>query len=274
MQRLDVFYLPLAQGDRFCLLHVPAPGTPARGAMLFVHPFAEEMNNCRHMAALQARAFADAGWTVLQADLYGCGDSAGEFGDATWQRWIDDVIDAAAWLRAKTGHAPVLWGMRAGCLLCVQAASRMPSVPDLVLWQPVGSGKHFLQQFLRLKVAHQIVAPTNEARIGTQELRAQLARGETIEVAGYILAPALALPMQSAELELPANSARVAWLELSGADPSELSPASRLRIQRWMDQGHRVEASAVKGPPFWQNPGIGDCPALVERTLAAVELWR
>ena len=33
------------------------------GALVFIHSFAEEMNKCRRMAALQSRAFADAGWS-------------------------------------------------------------------------------------------------------------------------------------------------------------------------------------------------------------------
>ena len=40
------------------------------------------------MASLQAKAMAGAGYFVLQIDLYGCGDSAGDFGDALWERWI------------------------------------------------------------------------------------------------------------------------------------------------------------------------------------------
>src|SRR5688500_15035872 len=139
----------MREETRFCILHGALDAQPARGAVLLIHPFAEEMNRCRRMAALQARAFAAAGWTVLQMDLYGCGDSAGDFSGATWNRWLDDVVDSAAWLREKTGQRLVLWGLRAGCLLATQAAGRIEPAADLVLWQPVASGKQFLQQFLR-----------------------------------------------------------------------------------------------------------------------------
>jgi hypothetical protein len=56
-----------AGGPRFAVLHRP-PGTP-RGLVVFVHPFAEEMNKARRMAALQARALAGHGWAVLMSDL-------------------------------------------------------------------------------------------------------------------------------------------------------------------------------------------------------------
>lgn len=274
MARNEAFFLPMERGDRFCLLHSPADTVVDRGAVLFIHPFAEEMNKSRRMAALQARTFADAGWTVLQIDLFGCGDSAGDFGEADWQRWVDDVLEAAEWMRARTGRLPVLWGLRAGCLLAAQAARSMEPAPDLVLWQPVTSGKQCLQQFLRLKVANQILVQMDGKRAGTQQLREQLARGETIEVAGYALSPALALGMEAAELDLPGSQGRAAWFEVCGSAGCELSPAARMRIQAWRDIGYRIEAKVVEGPAFWQTQEIGECPALIESTLAAIEGWR
>ena len=78
-------------GQRFCLFH-PAQGGVPKGCVLNIHPFAEEMNKSRRMAALQARALAKAGYAVLQIDLFGCGDSSGDFGDASWQDWVGDVV--------------------------------------------------------------------------------------------------------------------------------------------------------------------------------------
>ena len=67
--------------------------------MVYIHPFAEEMNKARRMAALQSRALAAAGFDVLQIDLLGCGDSSGDFGDATWNDWVNDVVHGCRWLR-------------------------------------------------------------------------------------------------------------------------------------------------------------------------------
>ena len=50
-----------ARGQRFCLLHTPPASQPALGHVVYVHPFAEEMNASRRMAALNARALARAG---------------------------------------------------------------------------------------------------------------------------------------------------------------------------------------------------------------------
>lgn len=270
----DAFFLPLQRGRRFCIRYAPDAGATRGGAIVYVHPFAEEMNKSRRMAALQARALAEVGWTVLQMDLYGCGDSEGEFGDADWQQWRTDVIDAAAWLRAQTGQVPSLWGLRAGCLLAGEAAMKMDPTPNLLLWQPAISGKQSLQQFLRLKITSQILGEPAPDRIGTQQLREQLARSEALEIAGYTLAPGLALGMGAAELTPPNGPGRVAWLEVGANAPAELSPAARTRIDAWQAAGHSVDAKAVTGAAFWQTQEIAECPDLVEATLAAVAQWR
>jgi exosortase A-associated hydrolase 2 len=132
------------------------------------------MNKTRRMAALQSRALAAAGWSVLQIDLFGCGDSEGDFGDATWSRWTDDVIEASTWLHRQCGFAPMLWGTRLGCLLAAEASHRMPSQPNLLFWQPVVSGKRFIQQFLRLNWRCNSSATTASAKAPT--LRQQLTR--------------------------------------------------------------------------------------------------
>ncbi len=198
--------------------------------MLYVHPFAEEMNKARRMAALQARALAAAGWTVLQVDLAGCGDSEGEFGEASWDRWVADVREAVGWLRERSGREPWLWGLRAGCLVASEAAIEMASVPGLLFWQPVLSGKQFLQQFLRLKLASQILGSAEAARVDTRELRERLLRGDSVEVAGYELSPALAAGLEAADLAPIAGACPVAWIEVTGATEAQMSPAGRARV--------------------------------------------
>jgi exosortase A-associated hydrolase 2 len=259
--------------DRFGLWHPPAG--VLRGLVLHLHPFAEEMNKSRRMAALQARALAKCGWGVLQFDLLGCGDSAGDFGDATWAAWLADTCWAAQQLRERA-HAPSaplwLWGQRAGALLAVQAAERIADAegrtPDLILWQPSGSGRLALQQFLRLKAAGGILA--GEAKGVTAALTRELAAGRSVEVAGYRLHPAMAAGLDAATLAPPPKPARAVWLEVTSGDEPSLLPVSRVTIERWRATGWQVDAEAVEGPAFWQTAEIEDAPALIARTTQAV----
>lgn len=278
MPATNALYLPLPQGRLFCLLHRPDAQADIARSIVYVHPFAEEMNKARRMAAMQARALAAAGWTVLQPDLYGCGDSEGDFGDASWDRWLEDVHAAVVWLRAGTGAAPALWGLRSGALLAVQVMRAMDPAPDLLLWQPVTSGTRHLQQFLRMNVAGQLADVDASARVGTRQLRERLVRGEHVDVGGYDTAPALALGLEAAQLAPLPLRTRVAWLEVAAGAASgagaELAPASRLQVEAWLAAGHQVDARAVAGLPFWQTQEIAECPALIEATLQATNAWR
>ena len=113
----EAFFLPASAGQRLALFHAPQASEKPHGAVVYVHPFAEELNKSRHMAALQARAMAAAGYAVLQIDLLGCGDSSGDFGDATWEDWLADVALACDWLQRRTAAPLWLWGQRTGLSL-------------------------------------------------------------------------------------------------------------------------------------------------------------
>ena len=267
----EAFFLPLDRGRRFCVRYSPA--TRAHGAILFVPPFAEEMNKARRMAALQARALAASGWTVLHMDLFGCGDSDGEFAEADWEQWLTDIADAMAWLHEQTGCLPLLWGLRAGCLLACGAAHDMTPAPRLLFWQPSLSGRQALQQFLRLRVTGQLFGDPSAGRIGTQDLREQLLRGEAIDVAGYRLSPGVALGLEAAELTPLVGPTEVAWLEIGPAASAEPSPAVRGRVEAWRTAGHNVALRSIADAAFWQTQEIAECPGLIDATLTAVGDW-
>ncbi|MDR0576758.1 MAG: hydrolase 2, exosortase A system-associated [Candidatus Accumulibacter sp.] len=265
----EAFFLPAATGKRFCILHPVEAGVPARGAVVYIHPFAEEMNRARRMAAAQARALALAGYAALRIDLYGCGDSAGDFGDASWPDWIDDALLARDWLRERTGMTPWFWGLRAGCLVAAEAARRGGAVGGLLFWQPVASGKSQLQQFLRLKAAAEIMS--GEGAETVKRLKDELVRGHAVEVAGYTLSPGLANGLENAELSPPERPTRVEWLEVAGSTNAELPAATSARLEKWRAQGHAARGVAVTGPPFWLTAETAECPALLAATLAALE---
>lgn len=266
-----VFFLPVAQGQhsqRLCLYHAPTDASP-KGALLYLHPFAEEMNKARRMAALQARMLAKNGYAVLQIDLHGCGDSSGDFGDATWEGWLQDAIAAQRWLRDRCQAPLWLWGLRTGGLLAAQAAARLDTPANLLFWQPVASGKQFLQQFLRLKVAGEMLGGDGKGVM--KRLKQRLADGQAVEIAGYSLSAGLARGLEGAELLPPPQPARLVWLELSSRPDATLAPVSLKRIEQWQVAGYSVASAVVQGPTFWQTTEIEEAPDLLDATLAALE---
>jgi len=264
----ETFFLPAARGQRLCVHYPPSTAVAAQGRIVYVHPFAEEMNKARRMVALQAEAMASAGYSVLLIDLLGCGDSSGDFADASWEAWCDDVLHACDW---SAGHAsgPLwLWGLRAGCLLARQVAESLPTPCNLLFWQAPASGKILLQQFLRLKLAGEML--DGAAKGGMELLRQQLAEGMTVEIAGYALAPALARGLEAAQLNPPPLAQRLEWLELATRADATLTPVAGKTLAAWQQAGWQARARLVTGPSFWQTTEIEDAPALITASLAAL----
>ena len=262
------FFLPVAgQGARFCLYHAPAG--PVSAALVYLHPFAEEMNRSRRMAALAARALAAQGVAVLQVDLLGCGDSSGDFGDARWDAWRADVAQAAAWLHQRTGQRPGLWGLRAGALLALDCA-RAVACPRLLLWQPVHSGATYLTQFLRLQLAADMLDQQQAARNTTAALRATLRAGTALEIAGYTLAPAMADALDALDSKALTPPCPTHWLDVAADAGRPLPPAAQAVLQAWQAQGATVSAHVVAGAPFWGTQEGATSPALLAATLAAM----
>lgn len=267
----EAFFLPRRDGGQcFCLLSGPS-AEHSRGAVLYVHPFAEEMNKSRRMAALAAAALAREGWTVLQTDLLGCGDSSGEFTDASWGAWVADVDLAHECLVARGFDRVAAWGLRAGCLLITAWLAQRGVVAPLVLWQPVTSGKQHLNQFLRLKGVSGML-DERDAKAVMATMRADLLAGKSVEVAGYGLSSALVTELEGAKLDLPAGySAPVRIFEVSASGDAACSPAVGALAKRLVEGGVDVAAHALAGPSFWQTQEIEECEGLVAETVRAME---
>lgn len=240
------------------------------GAVIYFHPFAEEMNKSRRMAALQARALAAAGYAVLQIDLRGCGDSDGDFADATWESWLDDAMLGYRWLREQTDAPLHLWGLRAGCLLASSLSERLPEKADFVFWQPVVSGKQHWQQFMRLKLAGEIASGGGKEVMNL--MKQQLESRQNVEIAGYTVSPQLVDGLQAAELVPKGLVGKVTWLEVSSREEASLAPASLRYIEQWNAAAVSLDARVVLGPAFWQTTEIEDAPVLIGATQAAIGL--
>jgi len=271
------FFLDAGGGERFCLYHAPAGD--CRGAFVYVHPFGDEMNRTRRMAALGARALARAGYGVLQIDLAGCGDSSGEFGEARWQGWKDDLALARRWLAERLGRPAGVWGLRLGALLALDHAADLAAAgdepPRLLLWQPVLAGATYLTQVLRLRMAGELVGANGGSSADSpQALRALLGGGSAVEIGGYLLAPELAAALDRLDAVRLAPAAAVDWFEVVAAPERPAPPAAQRVAAAWQDQrkdaGKEVRLHTVAGPSFWASQEITECPALVEATVAAL----
>lgn len=269
----------LLQGERGALhaIYFPPVGTPhPAGDVLVVPPFAEEMNRCRAMVALQARAWAQIGIGTLVLDPFGTGDSAGEFQDATWGQWQADLRLGLAWLRAQGQGCATMLGIRLGAVMASQLAAEDEHITRLLLWQPVLSGKTYYTQFLRIRIAAEMNLPDRVKT--TNELRQRSSQGEAIEVSGYRIGPPLAavldqVAFDESPLTRAHNPVSVDWFEVLGAADGTVAPATQQAADKWRGQGARVGMSTVVGPAFWQVHERELAPDLITACAEQARGW-
>jgi exosortase A-associated hydrolase 2 len=268
---LEPFFMNGPDGRIFCTFIGPSVDTPVRGAALFVPSFAEEMNKSRRHLALQARSLASAGYAVLLVDLFGTGDSEGTFGDARWATWLGDLVAAVHWLVGRGHERIVVCALRFGALLARELVAQVEERVDrLVLWQPVTSGRQYIEQFLRLRVAAAMVGAAPAVTV--RDLREMLARGTVVEVAGYELHPDLVAAVDRCELTsyTPGSRLPIRWLELVAEPGRGLGAGSQRVLVAWRERGVNVAADEVVGPQFWSTVEITVAPALIEATTRCV----
>ena len=225
------------------------------------------------MVALAARALQRAGHDVLLVDLYGTGDSAGDFADASLAVWRDDLACAVGWLAAcGTTHLDVL-AVRAGALL-------LPGIKPpaglargrVALWQPVISGRTLVSQFLRLRVAAGdrrmpgLARPVPDGRAtlrdrGDSRSRATISRSSWRS----------ASRRSTIRSQMPIQWERLTWLEVvvGRRDRTDTGVAAQ-RSRPCAERGATVDTAVVAGEPFWATPEIATVPALVDATVAAL----
>jgi len=205
---------------------------------------------------------------VLQLDLYGCGDSDGLSADARWETWRDDVLLALAWLRARTDGPLSLWGLRLGGLLALDAAQGCGDLASILLWQPVTEGAAYLTQFLRLRLAADMLTSGGPAS-DTGALRRELSGGASLDIAGYTITPALAQAIDDTAVRtMAAPACPVYWLDLAPQPGRAMAPGRAALATQLAESGWTLETGVVHGPAFWSSQEITEAPALLEASAA------
>ncbi|MBV1914299.1 MAG: hydrolase 2, exosortase A system-associated [Pseudomonadales bacterium] len=280
------FFLPCdgASGESLFCVYYPAAQSVSRDpgkqdlsvkkAVVFIPPFAEEMNKSRRMFSLQARALADAGVSSLVVDLYGTGDSGGDFSEARWQIWIENIQTSVKWLLEQQYSEISYIGLRLGGLLALDVVnSGVARIKTVVWWQPVLSGEVYLRQSLRLRAAQNMLSSGDRKNESTQILYDRMMAGEVIELAGYDVHPELGLALR----EKRANSFTIAsnisavqleLIELVSSDEKKSSLANTDLVAQWQATGQTVNAHVLTGDQFWNTREICVNPELIKTTTS------
>lgn len=274
---LSPAFLRGSAGNLFSLFFSPGQQAPPEHFILFFPPFAEELNKSRRMISLQARKFAAMGYGVLVVDYFGTGDSEGQSGEARWDTWQRDLSVIATWLEERGAQQITLWGLRFGAMLAMHSIPLFQEkLGRILLWQPVIRGELMMSQFLRLRLAADMIGAGDGSggnKVTVRDLREQLANGQSVEVAGYELAPNLVAGVDNLNLltlgasDLPP----VEWFEVISSEEQSMSPASQKVLVAWEELGIKVNAETVVGESFWTTSEITTIPALLEKTTDTLQ---
>jgi len=264
---LKPIFIDSPQGRIFIVHRYPA-ATQAVSGIVLIPPFAEEMNKSRRMFTLLAEALACQGFHVALLDLYGTGESEGDFADASWNIWLENIELCMTEMRKQGVEFFSFVGLRAGALLVLDYLQRYQvELERLVFWQPVIDGATYLNQFLRLRLASSMLRGGGEKET-TQSIKQLLAAGEYVEVAGYALSSQVSDGLEAVSLKqtdlnrLP----QTLWLDLVSNEGQAAPLMNRKLIESWRQQGFSIEANTIVGEPFWGSVEIVEVDAMVQQT--------
>jgi exosortase A-associated hydrolase 2 len=212
-------------------------GTTAKAAVLCA-PWGQEYIRAHRSVRQLGIQLNAAGFHVLRFDYYGTGDSAGDMTEATVKDWEEDVGLAVDELRDSSGASRVsLIGLRLGATLAAScAASRPQDVRELVLWDPVVSGREYLSEL--------------RAAAGAVTAR-RPAADSPLEVNGFPLSSAMAAELDALDLVALADRLPARTLALSSNAASANAPALQSFRSALERRGPTSTLEVVEAPPAW-----------------------
>jgi hypothetical protein len=124
-------------------------------------------------------------------------------------------------------------------------------------------------EFLRLNIGAGALGKESGRTINT--MRARLAAGESVEIAGYILPATLAAAIENLDLAAMADreAGPVGWFEVVRDPHAGISNVGQQCIERWVAAGADVTAAGIEGRPFWIGQSITLAPDLLTATTQA-----
>jgi pimeloyl-ACP methyl ester carboxylesterase len=241
-------------------VYQPASGPPPRGTraqgVVLCYPGVQEYNTSHPAFRKLSGLLSRAGLHVLRFDYFGTGDSAGEMHEGTPEDWVEDVRTAAAELTDLAGIRVVsLVGYRLGAAIAAVAVSGGLKVEDLVLWDPIVSGRDYISnlEFRDRQENLLLIHPTSRFERG---------KGEIL---GYPFSPALRASLEKLDLRKVDTAAAGRLLLVATEERKEYSD-----LRAALASAREVSYSFVPEDAGTANRGAREEILLVTKVLGAI----
>lgn len=138
---------------------------PRGVGVVLCHPHAHEYNRSHRAMRELGMRLANNGFNTFSFDYFGTGDSAGDYEDARFTTWIDDINTAVDYFKKKADVDRIcLVGMRIGATLAYMAAAKREDVGAIAMWDPVVTHEDITGETLEIK-AYQELNPVSQRDI-------------------------------------------------------------------------------------------------------------
>ncbi|MFK7794812.1 MAG: hypothetical protein AB8B89_05650 [Gammaproteobacteria bacterium] len=271
MHTTDFQYLPSSKNSQIFLAHyAPVEQSEAVGdlqTVIFVPPFAEEMNRSKRMYVLCARLLADAGLHALCFDFSGTGDSSGEWGDFDYNDWKSNLIDVFQ-LAKKLNSKVSLVTLRDSALIPLNLIKQTDiQIDKCVLWDPIDSGEVLIRQLIRMKIASAMAGDLK--KVTTKEVLASIEQSGFLEVGGYHVSSELIDQIKAEKISDSVADVlaltELHWMTIGKSTSSSMPIClSKLNLTDAMQK--QLTLHTVNDVKFWMQQEVTISPLLLRET--------
>jgi pimeloyl-ACP methyl ester carboxylesterase len=257
---MEPFYFGPEGRELLGAYHPPAARADRGTGVVVCNPFGREYLYSHRALRHLAQRLSEHGLHVLRFDYSSTGDSDGACEAADAQQWTRDTVLAMEELEERAGLDRVsLVGLRLGALIALHAASGRKDVDALALWEPVSSGRAYLDE---LEDAHQKLAASRELPL------AEAAPHGSTESAGFEIARPLQESLQALDearkaLRKPARRALI----LRQAEASDTLAADLRHL------GVKTEERLKPAPRTWLGRGADGRVVVPAELLQTIVDW-
>jgi uncharacterized protein len=236
------------------------PGNQAARAAVLCYPWGQEYIRAHRSMQRLATMLAAAGRDTMRFDYFGTGDSSGDMVEADLAGWESDIEAAIDEVKDTSGATRVaLLGLRLGGALAARVAARRPrDVEALVLWDPVLSGKQYMQELHAMEASIAMTRP----------LQRVSATGPGHEILGFQMTTSMAAEIETLDLLAMVTGLNMRTMTLSSR-PSPFYNELAAAVQRQPAKFQTVEHLSC--PAAWledRDTGAGAIPVkLMQRAV-------
>lgn len=221
-------------------------------------PFGDERKSAWRVLTHMARTLSAAGYPVVQFDYWGCGESAGDFLDASVSTRLRDISAAADYLRQVADIENLcLLGLRLGATLATRVATERNDCTSMVLIEPIVSvSKYFDRMMQRKKLRQMITAGRAEGGEDGSDI---------VDLDGYAVRRATLEELQQLTFHTPDGECQENTLLVQVSFNESLRSNTEEAVELLRDQaGAQPMVKKLVMPPFWSRVDVTDTSRLDE----------